>query len=123
MMVRTTLVMLGFVAGVALQPALAQPHQLGTAVRAAVESDRPSTTIEITDQFADYVRQVTNSDSRVFADVSTLKSYAQAGCKRLRIVVRAPDAAAVDAATGERRSFAFTYEMDLCADGSPPLKR
>lgn len=101
----------------------ARAHQLGDAARALLQGPEETRSVEITDGFADYVRRVTNSSSRVYADLSVVKRYAQAGCKRLRVVVRAPDAVAVDPATGRSQSFWFTYEMDVCQDGSAPLKR
>lgn len=113
-----------FVALVALgvaRPGVAQ--QLGDAARAVLEGAASSMSIEITDAFAEYVRRATGSSSRVYADVSAVKTYAQAGCKRLQVVVRAPEALARDDTTGQATSFRFTYEIDLCADGSPPQKR
>lgn len=98
-------------------------QQLGAAARAVLEGEASSRSIEITDEFADYVRRATGSSSRVYADVTVLRTYAQAGCKRLQVVVRAPEALARDEATGKVQSFRFTYEIDLCPDGSPPLKR
>lgn len=98
-------------------------QQLGDAARAVLEGAASSRSIEITDGFAEYVRRVTGSSSRVYADVSAVKTYAQAGCKRLQVVVRAPEALARDDTTGQITSFRFTYEIDLCADGSPPQRR
>ncbi len=98
----------------------ARANQLGAAAHAMMQE---TLSVEITDGLADYVRHVTQSSSRVFADLSVVKRYAQAGCKRLRVVIRAPEAMAVDPSTGQSQSFWFTYEMDLCPDGSAPLKR
>jgi hypothetical protein len=114
-------ILAGAVAAAAVSVAAA--NQLGEASRRVLEGESQMRSIEITDEFASYVRRTTGSDSRVFADISAVKTYRQPGCKRLRIVIRAPDAVAVDPQTGQRNSFKFDYEMDLCADGSPPQVR
>ncbi len=97
-------------------------QQLGAAVDAVLTADGLSSrTVEITDGFRDYVRQATGSRSRVFADVAAVKLFPVAGCKRIAVVVRAPEALARDSATGQQTPFRFDFEMNLCRDGSPPM--
>lgn len=86
----------------------ARAQQLGEAARAVLEGRVERHSIEITDEFGDYVRRSTGSSSRVYADVSAIKTYRQPGCKRLRVLVRAPEAVAIDPDTGKPASFSFT---------------
>jgi hypothetical protein len=58
----------------------------------------------------------------VFAEVSVVRSYRQVGCKRLRVVITAPDAQVTDN-NGQLKPFTFTQEQDLCADGDAPSLR
>lgn len=96
-------------------------QQLGEATRAVlVAPGLASRTVEITDEFRESVRRSRRATSRVCADVRALKDFLGTTRKRISVVMRVPDALAVDPATGQTSSFRFEREMNLCAGGAAP---
>ncbi|MFN3958237.1 MAG: hypothetical protein ACK4Q6_12110, partial [Tepidimonas ignava] len=63
--------------------------------------------------------QATGSSAPVLAEVSTIKSFQQEGCKRLQLRLRQGD---VTDKEGRRGEIAFTYDFNLCRDGTPPTE-
>lgn len=56
--------------------------------------------------------------SPIFIEVSTLKHYAQAGCRRLRLTLWQDGVVLPGAQVPQRRSVAF--DLNYCRDGLPP---
>jgi hypothetical protein len=71
----------------------------------------------------DYVRKTTNSNSPVYADVSVIKDFPEPTCKRLQVLITAPDGVLTEKTTGKSIPFSYRYEMNLCANGYPPPKQ
>jgi len=74
---------------------------------------------EIVGPVAERFRQATGSSAPVLAEVSTIKSFQQEGCKRLQLRLRQGD---VTDKEGRRGEIAFTYDFNLCRDGTPPTE-
>lgn len=64
-------------------------------------------------------RETTGSVSPVTAEVTTLSSFSQDGCKRLKVRL---GQANVPTADGRLAEFSFAYELNLCRDGIPPAE-
>lgn len=64
-------------------------------------------------------RETTGSVSPVTAEVTTLRSFSQDGCKRLKVRL---GQANVPTADGRQTEFSFAYALNLCRDGSPPAE-
>ena len=64
-------------------------------------------------------RDTTGSVAPVMAEVTTLKSFRQEGCKRLNVRLRQANVPTTD---GKLTEFAVAYELNLCRDGSPPTE-
>lgn len=100
----------------------AAAESLQEAAKSVLTGQQRAARVELTDELAAYVRKTTRSSSAVYADISVLKDLPQPDCKRLRVQITAPEAIVTDSRTGKQRPFLFHYEINLCADGSPPSK-
>ena len=112
--------LIGLVAAAAMPACFAT--QLSDAAKAVLEDGSEPAKLQIVDDFAREVQRRLGAKTRVFAEVSVVRTYRQAGCKRLRVVISAPDVQAKDE-KGQVRPFTFTQEQDLCADGDVPSRR
>jgi hypothetical protein len=74
---------------------------------------------ELVGPVAELFRQATGSSAPVLADVSTIKSFQQEGCKRLQLRLQQGGVKGKDGKQGE---VVFNYELNLCRDGSPPIE-
>lgn len=74
---------------------------------------------EIVGPIADKFRETTKSSAPVMAEVTTIKSFKQEGCKRLNMRLKQANVPTKDGKTAE---FAIDYGINLCRDGSPPVE-
>lgn len=74
---------------------------------------------EIVGPIADKFRETTKSSAPVMAEVTTIKSFKQEGCKRLNVRLTQANVPTKD---GKLAEFAVNYELNLCRDGSPPTE-
>ncbi|MEW5792651.1 MAG: hypothetical protein AB1790_14490 [Pseudomonadota bacterium] len=74
---------------------------------------------EIVGPIADKFRETTKSSAPVMAEVTTIKSFKQEGCKRLNMRLKQANVPTKDGKTAE---FAIDYGINLCRDGSPPTE-
>lgn len=74
---------------------------------------------EIVGPIADKFRETTKSSAPVMAEVTTLKSFKQEGCKRLNVRLTQANVPTKDGGTTE---FVVNYGINLCRDGSPPAE-
>ncbi|MEO1767663.1 hypothetical protein [Thiobacter aerophilum] len=74
---------------------------------------------EIVGPIADKFRETTKSSAPVMAEVTTIKSFKQEGCKRLNVRLTQANVPTKD---GKLVEFAVNYELNLCRDGSPPTE-
>ena len=70
-------------------------------------------------QIAEKFQRTTGSSARVKAEVSTIKSFHQDGCKRLNVRLTQSD---VPTSDGKRAEFGVDYGLNMCRDGSPPTE-
>lgn len=68
---------------------------------------------------ADKFQSTTGSTAPVMAEVTTLESFKQEGCKRLNVRLTQANVPTKD---GKRIPFAIDYGINLCRDGSPPTE-
>ena len=61
----------------------------------------------------------TGSSAPVRAEVTTIKSFKQEGCKRLNVRLSQADVPTKD---GKKMVLAMDYAINLCRDGSPPAE-
>ncbi|WP_126448350.1 hypothetical protein [Sulfuricystis multivorans] len=74
---------------------------------------------EIVGPIEDKFRETTKSSAPVIAEVTTLKSFKQEGCKRLNLKLSQANVPTKD---GGMTEFAVNYGINLCRDGSPPTE-
>ncbi|WP_141056319.1 hypothetical protein [Tepidiphilus succinatimandens] len=74
---------------------------------------------EIVGPIADKFRETTKSSAPVMAEVTTIKSFKQEGCKRLNVRLTQANVPTKD---GQTIDFAIDYGINLCRDGSPPTE-
>ena len=70
-------------------------------------------------QIADKFQRTTGSSARVKAEVTTIKSFQQEGCKRLNVRLTQSD---VPTSDGRLADFGIDYGLNMCRDGSPPTE-
>ena len=70
-------------------------------------------------QIADKFQRSTGSSARVKADVTTIKSFQQEGCKRLNVRITQRG---VPTSDGKSVDFGIDYGLNMCRDGSPPTE-
>lgn len=70
-------------------------------------------------QIADKFQRSTGSSARVKADVTTIKSFQQEGCKRLNVRLTQ---SGVPTSDGRLVDFGIDYGLNMCRDGSPPTE-
>lgn len=74
---------------------------------------------EIVGPIADKFRKTTKSNAPVMAEVTTIKSFKQEGCRRLNLRLHQANVLTQDGNTTE---FVVNYGINLCRDGSPPIE-
>lgn len=74
---------------------------------------------KIVGPIADMFRETTKSSAPLMAEVTTIKSFKQEGCKRLNLRLKQANVMTKD---GKPTEFAVDYGINLCRDGSPPVE-
>jgi hypothetical protein len=74
---------------------------------------------ELVGPIADKFRETTKSTAPLMAEVTTIKSFKQEGCKRLNVRLKQAN---VMTKEGKPVEFAVDYGINLCRDGSPPTE-
>jgi hypothetical protein len=74
---------------------------------------------EIVGPIANKFREATKSSAPVMAEVTTIKSFKQEGCKRLNVRLKQANVPTKD---GKLTEFGVDYGINLCRDGSPPTE-
>jgi hypothetical protein len=74
---------------------------------------------ELVGPIADKFRETTKSTAPLMAEVTTIKSFKQEGCKRLNLRLKQAN---VMTKEGKPVEFAVDYGINLCRDGSPPTE-
>jgi hypothetical protein len=75
---------------------------------------------ELKGDFATLLRASSHSPAPVYADITTLHAFHQAGCRRLHVRVSQPDAAWTDPQGQQRQGREATFSLNYCTDGMPP---
>ena len=70
-------------------------------------------------QLAEKFKVTTGSSSPIRAEVTTIKSFKQEGCKRLNVRLTQSGVATSEGRTAD---FGMDYGLNLCRDGSPPTE-
>jgi hypothetical protein len=70
-------------------------------------------------QIADKFQRTTGSSAPVRAEVTTIKSFQQEGCKRLNVRITQ---SGVPTSDGKSVDFGIDYGLNMCRDGSPPTE-
>jgi len=68
---------------------------------------------------AEKIVSTNRSSAPVRADVTTIKSFKQEGCKRLNVRLSQAD---VPTKGGKKTVLVMDYGINLCRDGSPPIE-
>jgi hypothetical protein len=74
---------------------------------------------EIVGPIADKFRETTKSTAPVMAEVTTIKSFKEEGCKRLNLRLKQAN---VMTKEGKPTELVVDYGINLCRDGSPPTE-
>jgi len=86
----------------------------------ALNSPSGKSRTDVTGPIADSIRLQTNSpNSRVVAEVNTVKDLPQNGCKRLRIVFTTPGML-YEMREGPKAPLKVGALINMCPDGQPP---
>lgn len=88
--------------------------------RAAIDSPTGSIRTQVYGQLALKVQQAIGAPGTpVFAEVKTIESFKEEGCKRLAMTLSAPSHL-MKTSDGGSRPFAATWRLNICRDGRPP---
>jgi len=74
---------------------------------------------EIVGKIADKISQTTKSTSPVMAEITTIKSFRQEGCKRLNVRLKQAN---VMTKEGKPVEFTLDYGLNMCRNGQPPTE-
>lgn len=86
---------------------------------AAIDASDGRTSGFILGQIAEKFKRTTGSTAPILAEVSTIKSFKQEGCKRLNVRLTQSGVATSEGRTAD---FGMDYGLNLCRDGSPPTE-
>ena len=67
------------------------------------------------------IQQKIGTTAPVVADVRTVKSWQQEGCKRLAVKLSTPDFK-MKTTAGQMGPFGIEYQLNVCRDGHPPAE-
>lgn len=88
--------------------------------RAAIDSPTGSIRTQVHGQLALKVQQAIGAPGTpVFAEVKTIESFKEEGCKRLAMTLSTPSHL-MKTSDGGSRPFAATWRLNICRDGRPP---
>ena len=85
----------------------------------AIDAPDGRTSGFILGQIAEKFKRTTGSPAPVQAEVSTIRSFRQAGCKRLNVRLTQSGVASSE---GRAADFGMEYGLNLCRNGSPPTE-
>ena len=85
----------------------------------AIDATDGRTSGFILGQIAEKFKRTTGSSAPILAEVSTIKSFKQDGCKRLNVRLTQSGVATSE---GRAADFGMDYGLNLCRDGSPPTE-
>ena len=86
---------------------------------AAIDASDGRTSGFILGQIAEKFKRTTGSSAPILAEVSTIKSFKQEGCKRLNVRLTQSGVATSEGRTAD---FGMDYGLNLCRNGSPPTE-
>lgn len=110
---------LAYLALVSVEVAAATYDNVKTLMFEAIDAPDGRAQGEIVGPIADKFRETTKSSAPVMAEVTTIKSFKQEGCKRLNVRLMQANVPTKD---GKTTDFAIDYGINLCRDGSPPTE-
>ena len=85
----------------------------------AIDATDGRTSGFILGQIAEKFKGTTGSPAPILAEVSTIKSFKQDGCKRLNVRLTQSGVATSEGRTAD---FGMDYGLNLCRNGSPPTE-
>ncbi len=83
----------------------------------AIDAPDGKVSAVLTGDVANFFKRVTRSSYPVMANVTTVGSFDQPGCKRLNLHLQQRG---VETTTGELRNFDVAYGINFCRDGDAP---
>ena len=86
---------------------------------AAIDASDGRTSGFILGHIAEKFKRTTGSSAPILAEVSTIKSFKQDGCKRLNVRLTQGGVATSEGRTAD---FGMDYGLNLCRNGSPPTE-
>jgi len=90
--------------------------------RAAIDSPTGSIRTQVYGQLALKVQQAIGAPGTpVFAEVKTIESFKEEGCKRLAMTLSTPSHL-MKTSDGNSRPFAAIWRLNICRDGRPPTE-
>lgn len=85
----------------------------------AIDATDGRTSGFILGQIAEKFKRTTGSSAPILAEVSTIKSFKQDGCKRLNVRLTQSGVATSE---GRAADFGMDYGLNLCRNGNPPTE-
>jgi hypothetical protein len=90
--------------------------------KAAIDSPTGSIRTQVYGRLAQQVQQAVGAPGTpVFAEISTVKSFKEEGCKRLAMTLSTPQHL-MKTSDGGAKPFAATWTLNVCRDGKPPAE-
>jgi len=90
--------------------------------RAAIDSPTGNFRAQVFGQLAQQVQQAIGApNTPVFADIKTVQSFKQEGCKRLAMTLSTPEHK-MKLTNGTMAPFAATWTLNICRNGKPPVE-
>jgi hypothetical protein len=90
--------------------------------RAAIDSPTGSFRTQVYGPLAQKVQQSVGApNTPVFAEITTVETFKQEGCKRLAMKLSTPQHQ-MKLSSGGMAPFAATWTLNVCRDGSPPME-
>lgn len=110
---------LALAGGIAWADGLPVSTNIGDIAKQAIEATGP-VMAELSGAFAEKIADTIHvPDARIVVTAKAVGSLARPGCKRVLVIVEAPDTA-LKLANGKTAPYHLEVTLNLCADGTPP---
>jgi hypothetical protein len=110
----------GLLVAVAPFSVSADQNELKLLTLQALKSPSGSAKSEILGPYAEVIRaKIQRADARVFAEVTTVTTFKQQGCKRLNVRIFTPGTL-LPTSDGSSRILDIKAQMNMCLNGRPP---
>ena len=90
-------------------------------IKAAIDAPDGRAEAIVEGKLSRAIQQAIGTSAPVVAEVRTLKSWREPGCRRLAVRLSTPQFK-MKTSTGESEPFGVEYQLNVCRDGRPPAE-